>query len=76
MKNLKFVTSDDWNVIYGDMGEKIWEGHYIDGNGLSEIINYFGLKLEYYKFTNEDEIDGCTPDNFNDIIGIKKDLIE
>jgi len=73
MKILKLVMSDDWNVIYGDSGEKIWEGDFINSNRLSAVIKYFGGKLEYYEFTNEDEIDGCTPDNFNDIIGIKKD---
>jgi hypothetical protein len=28
--------------------------------------------MEEMEFTNEDEVDGCTPDKFGDIKGIKK----
>ena len=69
---IKLVSSDDWNVVYANDGQKIWEGHDIDSNGLDAVVNHFNHDLGYYEFTDENEIDGETPDNFNDIKGIKK----
>lgn len=70
-KILKHVSAPDWAVIYGDNGNKIWEGHGVDTNALQAIAIYFGAAVGFFEFTDEDEIDGCTPDNFNDIKGIK-----
>ena len=69
---IKLVSADDWVVIYGVAGEKIWEGNHTDSNSINALVEYFGSKLEYYDFTDENEIDGFTPDNFYNIIGIKK----
>lgn len=73
MKEIKAVHAEDWMVIYGDDDDKIWEGHPIDcSQGISYVVEYLGYDYVAYEFTNEDEIDGDTPDNFGDIIGIRK----
>jgi len=71
-KEIKYVSADDWCVIYGVNGEKIWEGHSVNDNAISAIAENFGYNVGFYEFTDEDEIDGCTPDNFGHIIGIKR----
>ena len=74
MKELKYVSSlnGDWIVIYSNDGPKIWEGDYVDSGAVESIAEHFGHNVRYYEFTDEDEIDGFTPDNFNDIIGIEE----
>jgi len=73
MKKLKFVSAPngDWVVIYEDNGDKIWEGHSLDGEAITAVGKHFNHDVGYYEFTDEDEIDGCTPDNFYDIVGIE-----
>lgn len=69
---IKFVSADDWVVIYGSTGKKIWEGNHTDNNSIIALVEYFGFNIDFYEFTDENEIDGETPVNFYDIIGIKK----
>ena len=74
-KEIKFVSADDWCVIYGPDDKKIWEGHSVNDNCISAMAEYFGCDIGFYEFTNENEIDGCTPDNFGQIVGIKRYLV-
>ena len=72
---LKHVQSDDWCVVYRTSmatpeGKKIWEGHDIDTNALVAIASSFGASVEFFMFTDENEIDGSTPDTFKSIKGI------
>lgn len=63
----------DWGVLYDSRdGKKIYEGHDVYGNALASLAIHGCGGIEFYEFTDEDEIDGKTPDNFNDIKGIKK----
>jgi hypothetical protein len=76
MVKVKHVSGDDWCVIYlismaKPEGKKVWEGHDIDTNALSAIVKDLGASLEFYIFTDENEIDGCTPDTFKAIKGIQ-----
>ena len=69
---IKIVTTEDWTVIYGIEGEKIWEGHFVDESSIIALSEYFDAEVSFYEFTDEDEIDVETPNNFNDIVGIKE----
>ena len=73
MKVLRVVSSPsgDWEVIYSDDGSKLWEGYYVDSNAVYAIAKHFDHGVRFCDFTDEDEIDGCTPDNFYDIKGIR-----
>ena len=73
MTKLKVVCAPDgdWEVIYGSNGDKIWEGHNVDSNALIAVAKYFGTEVKFYTFTDENEIDGCTPNYFGYIQGIK-----
>jgi len=66
-----FAPDYDWSVVYVN-DNKVWEGHNCETQPLSNVIETLGGTLKLYGFTNEDEIDGCTPDKFSDIIGIKE----
>ena len=73
---LKYVEGDDYDVIYrvsmaNPEGKKVWEGHNIDTNALVAIGKEFGATVEFYYFTDPNEIDGCTPDTFKAIKGIQ-----
>ena len=61
----------DWSVVYVN-NEKVWEGHNCDGDPLEPVAEALGGTYKRYEFTDEDEIDGCTPDKFSDIIGLKE----
>jgi len=65
-----FSPSGDWIVLYLD-DEKVWEGHDCDSNALTALTNKLDIGYKFYEFTDEDEIDGCTPDLFSSIRGIK-----
>jgi hypothetical protein len=74
---IRLVVSPDhdWGVIYfvsNISDKKVWEGHEYSSNAIHAIANLFGSEVETWLFTDEDEIDGCTPDKFGDIKGIKK----
>ena len=71
MNYLRLVQADDWNVLYLN-DDKIYEGHESGGNLLDYLCEHIPYTLEHYEFTDEDEIDGCTPDHFGQIIGIRK----
>jgi hypothetical protein len=62
----------DWVVLYGPNDKKVYEGHDINTTALFEVLKFFGHKLLHYLFTDEDEIDGCTPDDFANIKGLEK----
>lgn len=63
----------EWGVLYNAKdGKKIYEGHDVYGNALASLSQFCCGGIEFYEFTDGNEIDGCTPDNFNDIKGIKK----
>jgi hypothetical protein len=65
-------TSYNWVVLYMN-DDKIWEGDIWDSNAFEAIIRSVGIKgkFEIYLFTDENEIDGSTPDKFSEIKGIK-----
>lgn len=69
------APSGDWRVLYfvsNTSDRKVYEGHECDGNLLLALSKTFGYPLECWIFTDEDEIDGCTPDRFKDIKGIDR----
>lgn len=61
----------DWAVVYVN-DEKVWEGHNCDGNPIEAVVDSLGGTYKIYEFTDDDEIDGCTPDEFSNIKGIKE----
>jgi len=61
----------DWSVIYVN-NEKVWEGHSCETDPIACVTKALNGTYKLYEFTDEDEIDGCTPDKFSDIIGIKE----
>ena len=61
----------DWSVVYVN-NEKVWEGHNCDGNPVEAVAEALGGTYKMYEFTDEEEIDGETPDEFSDILGIKE----
>ena len=75
-KFMMVVSPDcDWGVLYwvsNVSDHKIWEGHEYTSNALGAMAECMGYGIENYEFTDEDEIDGCTPDTFGSIKGIKK----
>lgn len=69
------TPSCDWGVIYfvSNISDiKVYEGHDYVSNGFPAMAEVMGYPFEEHEFTNEDEVDGCTPDKFADIKGIKK----
>jgi hypothetical protein len=69
------TPSCDWGVIYfvSNISDiKVYEGHDYGGNGFPAMANVMGYPMEELEFTDEDEVDGETPDRFKDIKGIKK----
>jgi hypothetical protein len=70
-EKLRLVQADDWSVLYLN-DDKVYEGHESGGNLLYNLCEKIPYDIETYEFTDEDEIDGCTPDKFSDIIGIKR----
>jgi hypothetical protein len=70
------VTPDcDWGVFYlvNDLEDrKLWEGHEYMSNGFDAIVKALGADIEYWEFTDKDEVDGCTPDTFGSIKGKKR----
>ena len=65
----------DWEVIYfvsNISDKKVWEGHNNSSNAIEALSECFGYPVEFWKFTDEDEIDGCTPNTFGAIKGIKR----
>jgi hypothetical protein len=74
---IRVVTTPDceWGVIYfvSDISDKkVWEGHEYSSNAIPAMATLWGAETEYYEFTDEEEVSGCTPDTFKDIKGIKK----
>lgn len=65
-----FAPDYDWSVVYVN-DDKVWEGHNCDSDPLLSVTKALGGTYKYYEFTDEEEIDGRTPDKFSDIIGIK-----
>jgi hypothetical protein len=61
----------DWYVVYNSHDRKVYEGHDINSNALEAILAEFGTTYKSYEFTDDDEIDGCTPNDFANIRGIK-----
>lgn len=66
-----FAPDWDWSVVYLN-DKKVWEGHNCDTEPQRAIVEGMGGTYSMYEFTDEEEIDGCTPNKFSDIIGIKK----
>lgn len=68
----------DWGVVYfttNNSDKKVYEGHDWSSNGIAAMAELLGTyltgsQLRYHEFTNRDEVDGCTPDKFKDIVGI------
>jgi len=66
------ITPDwDWSVIYVN-DDKVWEGHSCDTDPIRSTVQGLGGTYKTYEFTDEDEVDGCTPDKFSEIKGIKE----
>jgi hypothetical protein len=70
---IRQVTSPehDWIVLYFG-NRKIWEGGNWNDEAFEAIATSLGAKFYSYEFTDEDEIDGETPDSFMHIKGIKE----
>jgi hypothetical protein len=66
-----FAPDHDWSVIY-HKNVKIWEGHSCESQNITAVAQALGGVYIQYEFTDEDEIDGCTPDSFMHINGIKE----
>jgi hypothetical protein len=69
------TPSCEWGVIYfvGNVSDiKVYEGHDYGGNGFPAMAKVMGYSFKEREFTDEDEVDGCTPDTFKAIKGIKK----
>jgi len=66
-----FAPDYDWSVLYFG-NRKIWEGHDCNSRPNQIIAENLGAKFYMYEFTDEDEIDGSTPDSFMHIQGIKE----
>lgn len=67
--------SGDWAVMYfvsNISDRKIWEGHMYEPNSICALCETFGYPIEFWEFTDEDEIDGCTPDTWAEIKGKKR----
>jgi len=67
--------SGDWAVMYWHSNisdRKIWEGNIYEPNSICSLAECLGHPVEFYEFTDEDEIDGCTPDKFANIKGIRR----
>lgn len=71
--HLKFVVSmnRDWAVLYFN-DDKIWEDDIWNSSLIESVSKAIDAEFDEYEFTDEDEIDGFTPDKFSDIIGIEK----
>jgi hypothetical protein len=68
------TPSCEWGVIYfvSNISDiKVWEGHEYGSNGFPAMAEVHGCPMKEMEFTDEDEVDGCTPDHFKDIKGIK-----
>jgi hypothetical protein len=68
------TPSTEWGVIYyvSNLRDiKVYEGHDYISNGFPAMAKIFGCPFVEATFTDEDEVDGCTPDTFRDIKGIK-----
>lgn len=65
-----FSPNGDWTVLYHN-NEKIWEGNNWSEESIKCVAEAIGTKYEMYEFTDEDEIDGSTPNRFDNIIGIR-----
>jgi hypothetical protein len=52
--------------------KKVWEGKDYMSDAIHAIANLFGSEVEMYRFTDEDEVDGCTPETFGAIKGIER----
>ena len=61
----------DWCVVYVN-DDKVWEGDCWNTEMIKNTIEALGGTHKLYEFTDENEIDGFTPDKFSDIIGIKE----
>jgi hypothetical protein len=69
------TPSCDWGVIYfvSNISDiKVYEGHDYGSNGFPAMAKVMGYLFEEREFTDEDEVDGCTPDTFKAIKGIKQ----
>jgi len=66
-----FAPDYDWSVLYFG-NRKIWEGHDCNSRPNQAIAEALEAKFYMYEFTDEDEIDGETPDSFMHIQGIKE----
>jgi hypothetical protein len=69
--NWKIVigSGGEWYVLYDPNDKKVYEGHDINTTCLFAVLKQFGHQLLYYLFTDEDEIDGSTTDDFANIKG-------
>lgn len=66
-----FAPGYDWSVLY-HKNKKIWEGHDCNSQNITAIVEALGGDYYQYEFTDRDEIDGCTPNSFVHIKGIKE----
>jgi hypothetical protein len=68
------TPSTEWGVIYfvSNLTDiKVYEGHDYISNGFPAMAGVMGCQFVEATFTDEDEVDGCTPETFGDIKGIK-----
>ncbi len=70
------INLDDWEVLYGPDGDKITEGHSIDGEQMFRALKkidshpiYLDMKYEYIEDRQmiDDLFDGRTPNNLSEI---------
>ncbi len=66
-----FAPDHDWSVLYFK-NVKIWEGHSCESENIRKVSEALSGVFLQYEFTDENEIDGCTPDSFVHIRGIKE----
>lgn len=65
-----FSPNGDWTVVY-HIDRKIWEGDNWSDESIKCVAEALGADYRMYQFTDENEIDGSTPDRFGNILGIK-----
>jgi hypothetical protein len=76
MKKITMINIDDWEVLYGPDGDKITEGHSIDGEQMFRALKnvnshpiYLDMEYEYIKDSQmvDDLFGDGTPNNLSEI---------
>jgi len=63
---------EDWGVLYivsSNVDKKLYEGHDWYSPAVDALAHEFGWTVRHGEFKSEDEVDGETPDQFQDIEG-------